>query len=224
MTIRAVELDVGETLVDETWQWAWWAERLDVPAFTLTAVLGGVIERDEHHGRVFEILRPDAGFAALKRQRNDGGDRFAFTADDLCPDAVPCLARLKADGIRIGIAGNQLESAEAAIASMRIAVDLLASSARWDVDEPSPAFFSRVAGELGPEPGEIAYVGDPVDNDVVPAAAAGMVPVFLRRGPWAHLQAERAILPRITVTVESLAELPGALVRTDAPRAQEIAR
>ena len=224
MTIRAVVFDVGETLVDETRQWAWWAERLDVPAFTLMAVLGGLIERGEHHSRVFEILRPDAGLAALERRRNEGGDRFAFTADDLYPDALPCLARLRAAGYRTGIAGNQPESAEAAIASMGVVVDLLASSARWGVEKPSPAFFDRVAAELRLEPGEIAYVGDRVDNDVVPAAAAGMVPIFLRRGPWAYLQAERAILPPLTVTVESLAELPDALDRTDAPRVQEAAR
>ena len=224
MTIRAAVFDVGETLVDETRQWAWWAERLDVPTFTLMALLGGVIERGEHHSRAFEILRPDADIAALERRRSEGGDRFAFTADDLYPDALPCLARLKAAGYRVGIAGNQPESTEAAIASMGIAVDLLASSARWGVHKPSPAFFDRVAAELGLEPGEIAYVGDRVDNDVVPAAAAGMRPVFVRRGPWAYLQAGRAILPRITVTVESLAELPDALVRTDAPRAQETVR
>ena len=224
MTIRAVVFDVGETLVDETRQWAWWAERLDVPAFTLMAVLGGVIERGEHHSRVFEILAPGADVAALERQRSGGADRFAFTSDDLYPDTLPCLGRLKAAGFKVGIAGNQPESTEAAVASMGIVVDLLASSARWGVHKPSPAFFDRVAAELGLEPGEIAYVGDRVDNDVAPAAGAGMLPVFLRCGPWAYLQAGRSILPPTAVTIEMLDELPAAFARPVPQPAQETAR
>ena len=33
-------------------------------------------------------------------------------------------------------------------------------------------------------PEEIAYVGDRTDNDVLPAADAGMRPILIRRGPW----------------------------------------
>jgi FMN phosphatase YigB (HAD superfamily) len=107
---------------------------------------------------------------------------------------------------------------------MGIAVDLLASSARWGVHKPSPAFFARLAAELGLEPDEVAYVGDRVDNDVAPAAGAGMLPVFLRRGPWAFIQAGRTILPPTTVTIASLDELPAAFARPDAQPVQETAR
>jgi len=224
VTVAAVVFDVGETLVDETRQWAWWAERLDVPVFTLMAVLGGVIERGEHHRRVFKILRPDLDIEPMERRRNDGGDRFTFTAADLYPDALPCLARLRAAGYRLGIAGNQPERMEAAIASLGIEVELIASSARWGVEKPSPAFFARVADELALPPARIAYVGDRIDNDVLPAARAGMLPVFLRRGPWAFLQERGAILPRTTLTVDSLGELPESFAGTDARLAQETAR
>ena len=222
--VEAVVFDVGETLVDETRQWAWWAERLGVPVFTLMGVLGGVIERGEHHRRVFEILRPDADIAALERRRNDGDERFALGLEDLYPDALPCLSRLRTAGYRLGIAGNQPERTEAAIEAMGVELEMIASSARWGVEKPSPAFFARVAAELGLAPGAIAYVGDRVDNDVLPAAEAGMLPVFLRRGPWAFLQETRAILPPNTITIASLGELPEAILRTDAPPAQEIAR
>ncbi|MGH9098837.1 MAG: HAD hydrolase-like protein, partial [Acidimicrobiales bacterium] len=39
---------------------------------------------------------------------------------------------------------------------------------------------------------QVAYVGDRLDNDVLPAKAAGMFAVFIRRGPWGHLHARRA--------------------------------
>jgi FMN phosphatase YigB (HAD superfamily) len=76
------------------------------------------------------------------------------------------------------------------------------------VEKPSRAFFERVVVEAGCEPDEVAYVGDRVDNDVVPAVEAGLVAVHVRRGPWGYLQrgAERA-----AVRVDSLADLPGEL-------------
>ena len=39
MPVRAVFLDVGETLVDETRNWEAWADFLDVPRFTLLGAL-----------------------------------------------------------------------------------------------------------------------------------------------------------------------------------------
>jgi FMN phosphatase YigB (HAD superfamily) len=67
-----------------------------------------------------------------------------------------------------------------------------------------------VAAEARCDPGEIAYVGDRVDFDVLPARAAGMVAVHIRRGPWGYLQAGRE---RAHVRIDSLGELPEALER-----------
>jgi FMN phosphatase YigB (HAD superfamily) len=57
-----------------------------------------------------------------------------------------------------------------------------------------------------PDPASVAYVGDRVDNDVLPSAEAGMRPVWLRRGPWGVIQR----LPdgvRPALVVDSLTEL-----------------
>jgi FMN phosphatase YigB (HAD superfamily) len=45
--------------------------------------------------------------------------------------------------------------------------------------KPSREFFARIVQISGVTPREIAHVGDRVDNDVLPAKAAGMVSVFL---------------------------------------------
>ena len=57
------------------------------------------------------------------------------------------------------------------------------------VAKPDPAFFA-LALELmdAPEPASVAYVGDRIDNDVLPSIAAGMRAVWLRRGPWGVIQ------------------------------------
>ena len=53
------------------------------------------------------------------------------------------------------------------------------------VAKPSPAFFARALELMGGAPAaDVAYVGDRIDNDVLPAAAAGMRAVWIRRGPW----------------------------------------
>ena len=90
---------------------------------------------------------------------------------------------------------------------LREHVDLVGSSARWGVEKPAPEFFERLAAEAGADAGEIAYVGDRVDNDVEPALAAGMVAVHVRRGPWGHLHEP----PAEAIRIETLADLPEAL-------------
>ncbi len=56
------------------------------------------------------------------------------------------------------------------------------------------------------------YVGDRVDNDVVPAHDAGLRTCWLTRGPWGHLQD----LPddvEPDLVLEGLGELPLLLSR-----------
>jgi FMN phosphatase YigB (HAD superfamily) len=84
----------------------------------------------------------------------------------------------------VGVVGNTPESFEELILEL---VDFAGSSERWGVEKPAPEFFERIVAEAGCEPGEVAYVGDRVDNDVRPALRAGMVAVHLRRGPWGYL-------------------------------------
>jgi FMN phosphatase YigB (HAD superfamily) len=77
--------------------------------------------------------------------------------------------------------------------------------------KPAPEFFAAVARLAEVDPGEIAYIGDRVDNDVLPAIAAGMTEVHVRRGPWGHLHAAWPEAARAHVRIESLAELADAL-------------
>jgi FMN phosphatase YigB (HAD superfamily) len=59
-------------------------------------------------------------------------------------------------------------------------------------------------------PERIAYVGDRLDNDVLPARAAGMVAVHVRRGPWGYLHARRPEAAQAHLRIDSLDELlPG---------------
>ena len=123
------------------------------------------------------------------------------------PDALPCLATLKDRGYLIGLAGNQPARTEAFLHQLGVDVDLVAYSATWGVEKPSPHFFDRLAHQLDLEPSQIAYVGDRVDNDIFPVKAAGMVAVQIRRGPWGFLHDPADADIRLL----TLSDLPAAL-------------
>jgi len=157
---------------------------------------------------VFGLVCPGSDYATLRRQRDAAASPEAPVQTDLYPDALPCLALLRERGIRVGIAGNQPLAIEAALRAMQVPADFVASSARWGVEKPSPAFFERiVATTQGLAPNEIAYVGDRLDNDVEPALRAGMVGIFLRRGPWALIQATRVEACARRYEISNLMEL-----------------
>ena len=216
MAIRAVFFDVGETLVDETRAWGSWADWLGLPRFTFFATLGGLIERGEEPSRVLPLVRPGFDLASERAARAaagvpEHGLGHLIGEEDLYPDAVPCLRALRAEGYLIGIAGNQPAGTEQALARLGVPADVVASSAAWGVRKPSPEFFARVVRVAALPAEQIAYVGDRVDNDVLPAADAGMAAIFLRRGPWGLLQASRPEVARARLRLASLAELPDAL-------------
>jgi FMN phosphatase YigB (HAD superfamily) len=211
--VRAVVLDVGETILDETRIWEGWADWLGVPRLTFMGVLGGVIERGESHLRVFELLAP--GFDLLREEaaREGAGVPNRVEKDDLYPDAIPTMERLRGAGFVVVVAGNQEAAAEARIASWELPADVVTSSASLGVEKPDPAFFRRLAEMIDLPPQACAYVGDRLDNDVLPAREAGMVSVFIRRGPWGHIQALRTAAALADIQIFSLSELPAALDR-----------
>jgi HAD superfamily hydrolase (TIGR01549 family) len=208
MPIRAVCFDVGETLIDETRHWIGWAEFLGVPAMTLFTAIGVTMERGQSLRRVFEIFRPGLDPGMARKLRAQQGWTYDFTAQDLYPDAIPCLTALRARGYKVLIAGNQPIEAEAALARLDVPADVIASSAGWGVSKPDPRFFAKVIEAAGEPADAIAYVGDRLDNDVLPTLAAGMTSVFVRRGPWGWMHAERPEIEKAHIRVESLLDLP----------------
>jgi FMN phosphatase YigB (HAD superfamily) len=95
--------------------------------------------------------------------------------------------------------------------NLAVPPDFVGSSERWGVEKPSPAFFVRIVEEARAPAREIAYVGDRLDNDVLPAVDAGMTGVFLRRGPWGRVHASWPDVRRATACIDSLNELPSVL-------------
>jgi FMN phosphatase YigB (HAD superfamily) len=202
--VHAVVFDLGETLVDESRNFAGWAEWLDVRTLDLYAALGATIALRQDHRRAFELVRPGFDLERERAAREAGGTPWGFDASDLYPDALPCLRDLRAAGLRIGVVGNQPAVVESMLPEVHGLADVVGSSGRWGVEKPSPAFFERVASEVGLDPAAIAYVGDRLDNDVLPAMALGMVGIFLVRGPWGLVQESWPEVEQATLVVHTL--------------------
>ena len=212
--VEAVVFDVGETLVDETRVWSGWADRLGVTRLTFMAALGAGLARGESHRDVFELFQPGYDVDAVWRRLVAAGDYESITLDDFYPDAIACLQALAADGYRVGVAANQPPTTADVMATLPVTLAVNGMSDVWSLHKPDQAFFARIARELDLPPARIAYVGDRIDFDVAPAHAAGMVAVFVRRGPWAWIHAPRDVPPGADLVVESLAELPLRLRRS----------
>jgi FMN phosphatase YigB (HAD superfamily) len=211
MPIRAVCFDVGETLIDETRHWLEWAEFLGVPAMTLFTAIGVIMERGESLRRVFDIFKPCMDPGLTRKMRTVAGWTYDFVLADLYPDVIPCLTELRARGYKVMIAGNQPVESEAALARL-VPADVIASSGGWGISKPDPAFFAKVIEAAGEPAGSIAYVGDRLDNDVLPSLAAGMKAVFLRRGPWGWMHAEKPEIAQAHLQLDTLQGLADRLV------------
>jgi HAD superfamily hydrolase (TIGR01549 family) len=200
VALKAVVFDVGETLVDEE---AWWREfsaRAGLQPHVIWAALGVTIARREEHTALWEHLgieRPDPWWQSI-----------TYSLEDVYPDALDCLDRVRELGFRVGVVGNQTAAMEAWARDSALPADVISSSASLGVRKPDPAFFAAIVRLMGCEANEVAYVGDRVDNDVLPAAAAGLVAVHVRRGPWGRLQRTPS---EAALGLDDLASLPDAL-------------
>ena len=200
MALRAVVFDVGETLVDEERWWRELAERAGLQPHVVWAGLGMTIARGEEHNALWGHLGIDKPV--------QWWESITYSLDDLYPDALDCLQRARQLGLAVGVVGNQTAAMEAWARDASLPADVISSSASLGVRKPDLEFFVKIVELMGCRAGEVAYVGDRVDNDVLPASAAGLVAVHVRRGPWGRLQRTP---PEATLGLDDLASLPDAL-------------
>lgn len=200
---RWVVFDVGETLIDESRIWRAWADELDIPQMTFMSVFGAIVARGQGYQDVAAYF--DIADWRLHREAVDarvGG----FEAGDLYADALPALRALPDQGYRVAVVGNQPAERQAQLHALGVRPNVMAMSESMGVMKPDPAFFAAALGLLGdPAPSMVAYVGDRIDNDVVPSSAAGMRAVWLRRGPWGIVPTGEP--PEAALVVDSLTEL-----------------
>ena len=152
MTVRAVFFDVGKPWSTERY-WRAVAEAAGVGPHVVWAALGVTIARNEEHWELWRHLdleRPSGAWESV-----------VYSIDDLYPDTLECLERLRADAESVGVAGNQTAALEAWARSSELPVDVVTGSASLGVRSPtrrsssgsSTCRHTRSRGRLRRRPG-----------------------------------------------------------------------
>ncbi|NNF55259.1 MAG: HAD family hydrolase [Acidimicrobiales bacterium] len=198
--------DVGETLVDESRLWLRYAHQIGVPPLTFIGVLGAAIAEGRDQRDVFQHFDVDLDrFEANLAWRNRPED--VILPDDFYPDVIPTLETLQRVGHRVVVAGNQNKRTSHALDAMNLPVDLIRGAEQWGARKPTRRFFRRLIREAAVPPGDIVYVGDRVDHDILPALDLGIRAVLIRRGPWGHVHASWPDAARADAVIGSLRAL-----------------
>jgi HAD superfamily hydrolase (TIGR01549 family) len=200
---RWVVLDVGETIINESRIWRAWADELGIPQMTFMSVFGAIVARGQGYPDIVDYFAVDDWREHREAVESTLG---GFKPEDLYPDVLASLDGLRERGYRVAVIGNQPAERKAQLQAIGVNAEVMAMSEDIGVMKPDPAFFTTALTLLGdPEPAAVAYVGDRIDNDVEPSAAAGMHAVWLRRGPWGIVPLR--LPPEADLVVDSLAEL-----------------
>ncbi|MFD7667232.1 HAD family hydrolase [Streptomyces sp. NPDC059788] len=205
--IEAVVFDIGETLVSDERYWRDWADWLDVPRHTLSALVGAVVAQGRDNADAIRLLRPGIGIGAEYRAREAAGRGERIDEADLYPDVRPALSALREAGVRVLVAGNQTVRAGALLRGLELPADAVATSGDWGVAKPRPEFFGKVIALAGTAPERILYVGDHPADDIEPAHAAGLRTAHIRRGAYGHLWAGTPEAALADWHIDGLAEL-----------------
>ncbi|MFW9957362.1 MAG: HAD family hydrolase [Candidatus Odinarchaeota archaeon] len=106
---------------------------------------------------------------------------FEDSRPTLLSGVKPVLETLHDRGFRLGIASNRYTDPTRLLKEDSIfhLFDAIEYTNVPGYAKPSPYMLLRVADKCGLNPGKCAYVGNIVDNDLIAAQRAGMVPILL---------------------------------------------
>lgn len=156
----------------------------------MKVVLADLDPAGEYDPDVIEAARHDAIFGHYR----------------LFDDVLPCLSRLRAAGVPVGLISNSDGDYQrrklAAVGLSDLAADAVCSG-DIGVAKPDPAIFAVACEQLGVHPGRAVYVGDRWTTDVLGSLAAGMGAVWLNRNHLPRPAPTPTLLPG-----RQFAELP----------------
>src|SRR5579859_396241 len=129
--ISAVVFDVGETITSDRRFWADWADWLEVPHHTLSALVGAVVAQGRDNADALRLIKPDLDLWAEyeKRERRGRGERLDET--DLYPDVRDSFQALHDAGLWVGVAGNQTARVGGLLRALDLPVDAIGVSGEW---------------------------------------------------------------------------------------------
>lgn len=196
--LRAVCLDIDDTLIDFTSagrraleamigradMWSLWEQITDAH---VAMVVDGELEYATMHRQRTKCFLAELGVAVedseaarFERQRA-ATMRCGFRLYD---DVLPCLAWLRAAGVRIAAVtnasgGHQRKKLDDL--GLTRFIDHVAIAGEVGAAKPEPLIFHSACAALGCDPADAVHVGDRLRTDAVGARDAGLAGVWLNR-------------------------------------------
>jgi putative hydrolase of the HAD superfamily len=137
------------------------------------------------------------------------------------PDTIETLSELRARGLKLGIVSNTFISASSLEKHLEqlgildfFGVRLF--SCQFDFRKPSSKIFKVAADRIGEMLGNILFVGDRIDKDIIPAVKSGMHAVLKA----AYTNAGKKP-PKGVCKIDRLCELPALIEKINAAATQE---
>jgi putative hydrolase of the HAD superfamily len=126
-----------------------------------------------------ELLPHHEAWLAELRGKFDCGEGWT-----LVPEAPALLRSLRSRGLKVAIVSNWHRGLHRIVSAVGLGdlVDFVVVSADVGYRKPHPEIFQVALRQGGVAPSEVVHVGDTWDEDVLGAAAAGILPVHLRNG------------------------------------------
>ncbi|MGT2799406.1 HAD family hydrolase [Streptococcus marmotae] len=204
--IRWIFFDVGSTLVDETVSYQRFANEC------------ALVLRD--HGKqvsAAEFLEKMKEMAALGEAPIRSAwswyglpaslrPRWKHVDEILYPDVIPTLNYLS-QFYHLGIIANQGRGLEERLEAFGIRhfFDIIVCSEEVGYKKPDRAIFDVALKQVATPAEECIYIGDRMDNDILPAKAAGMRTIHLLQGMGPHDCPNTTL--ESDVTIQQLSEL-----------------
>jgi HAD superfamily hydrolase (TIGR01662 family) len=154
--------------------------------------------------------------AAAEEVRRRASAHWSYPPGALETDVLPCLREVKGRGYRLAVVANQPSSIRAVLRRDGLDgfFDVWAISGELGFEKPDPRMLEHVLANARVAPDRATMVGDRLDDDIVPAKAAGLRAVWVLRGEAPHEPtAEQLAVP--DASIRSLAGLARALESPD---------
>jgi putative hydrolase of the HAD superfamily len=244
MTLRAVFLDIGDTVMrpNPSWEHVYAIAFEEYGIHVEVEALYAALRRAYHHGgfgyesgfepteetsfaRTMQIdaealadlglePMPESFFRRLS-------ELFMLTANwHVFADATPALAALRDRGLVVGAVSNWVWQLPELLHALDLVshFDFIAASSRIGFEKPHPEIFRWALEQAKVAPGEAIHVGDHLDADVAGARGVGIQPVLIDR----RERFQPADVPNDTPLIRTLTELiPIVDARLLAPAARQ---
>ena len=133
--------------------------------------------------------------------------KWPIHLEKLYSDVAEILEQLKGR-YHLGVIANQNLGTEQRLQDygIRDYFQVIVGSAEAGVSKPDPEIFRMAFDKAGCIPEEAYMIGDRLDNDIEPAAEAGMKTIWVKQGSFAYGNPD-LMLHKPDITVDSITEI-----------------